>query len=246
MQRTTPDRTQLLVSVRSAAEAAAALAGGADIVDIKEPARGPLGAADWSTIAAVVERVADAAPVSAALGELCDWSGDFDPRAERLSFVKFGLAGCKFGLAGRAAGRDDWQRRWRRAIASLPPSVAAAPVAYADEQLAQGPSLAATIDWAAENGCSFVVIDTFCKEGLDLTRFCDGPKLGELLGQAHRHGLRLGLAGGLAGKALETIVALGPDLVGVRGAACRGGRLGEVDASLVRSLAALVARRKPD
>ena len=33
----------LLVSVRSAAEAATALAGGADLIDVKEPSRGPLG-----------------------------------------------------------------------------------------------------------------------------------------------------------------------------------------------------------
>lgn len=230
----TRDRTQLLVSVRSAAEAAAALAGGADIVDIKEPSRGPLGAADWSTIDDIARCVAGAVPVSAALGELSDWSGQIDPRAGRLSFVKFGLAGC-------AAGRAAWQRRWRRATAELPPSLACVPVAYADEQSAEGPSLAATIDWAADNGCSFVLIDTFCKSGVDLARFCQRPKLGELLERAHRHGLRLGLAGGLAGQALANVVSLGPDLIGVRGAACRGGRLGEVDESLVRSLAALVA-----
>ena len=34
---------QLLVSVRNATEAAAAVLGGADILDVKEPANGPLG-----------------------------------------------------------------------------------------------------------------------------------------------------------------------------------------------------------
>ena len=39
-----------LVSVRSPEEALAALEGGADLIDVKEPSRGPLGAADprWS------------------------------------------------------------------------------------------------------------------------------------------------------------------------------------------------------
>src|SRR5207244_7336185 len=40
--------TGLLVSVRSAAEAETALAGGADVVDVKEPRRGALGPADPS------------------------------------------------------------------------------------------------------------------------------------------------------------------------------------------------------
>ncbi len=60
----------LLVSVRDAAEAAASLAGGADLIDVKEPARGPLGRADAATIAAVVQAVGGRVPVSAALGEL--------------------------------------------------------------------------------------------------------------------------------------------------------------------------------
>ena len=37
--------TRLLVSVRSAAEAEEALAGGAALIDVKEPANGPLGKA---------------------------------------------------------------------------------------------------------------------------------------------------------------------------------------------------------
>ena len=48
--------TRLLVSVRSAAEAEAALLGGADVIDVKEPDRGPLGRADDAVIAAVVRR----------------------------------------------------------------------------------------------------------------------------------------------------------------------------------------------
>jgi (5-formylfuran-3-yl)methyl phosphate synthase len=176
--------------------------------------------------------------VSAALGELFDWASDFDSPTRGLSFVKFGLAGC-------AASPARWHRRWRDAIASLPPSVKCVPVAYADEHSAGGPSLVATMDWAAENGCEFMLIDTFCKDGRDLARFCDQRTLGELLQGARRRGLRLGLAGGLARAALKKIVSLGPDLVGVRGAACRGGRLGDVDESLVRSLAALVARGQP-
>ena len=41
---------RLLVSVRSAAEVGPALAGGADIIDAKEPGRGSLGAGDRPTV----------------------------------------------------------------------------------------------------------------------------------------------------------------------------------------------------
>ena len=62
----------LLVSVRSVAEAEIALAGGAAIIDVKEPSRGALGRADDTIIADIVRSVAGRAPVSAALGELID------------------------------------------------------------------------------------------------------------------------------------------------------------------------------
>ena len=42
--------TRLLVSVRNGQEAEAALAGGAHVIDVKEPARGSLGRADETTL----------------------------------------------------------------------------------------------------------------------------------------------------------------------------------------------------
>ena len=53
--------TRLLVSVRSAAEAEAALTGGASVIDVKEPTRGALGRADDGVIADVIGAVAGGA-----------------------------------------------------------------------------------------------------------------------------------------------------------------------------------------
>ena len=57
--------TGLLVSVRNGEEAAQALAGGAAVVDVKEPARGALGRADFGRLAEVVEAVGGRVPLSA-------------------------------------------------------------------------------------------------------------------------------------------------------------------------------------
>ena len=51
---------QLLVSVRSAEEAAAALAGGADLIDAKDPAAGPLGPVSLERFREIVVEVAGA------------------------------------------------------------------------------------------------------------------------------------------------------------------------------------------
>ncbi len=64
---------RLLVSVRDRSEAGAAVEGGADIVDVKEPDRGALGYAGEQTICEVLQAVSGSAPVSAALGECVEW-----------------------------------------------------------------------------------------------------------------------------------------------------------------------------
>src|SRR5262245_29672057 len=91
--------SQLLISVRSAVEVEAALAGGADLIDIKEPRRGPLGPADPDIVADVLRAVGGRRPVSAACGELRDRvRGDNQqPFNTSVRFVKWGLARCRHG-----------------------------------------------------------------------------------------------------------------------------------------------------
>src|SRR5438552_9682827 len=137
---------RLLVSVRDAAEAYAALAGGADLIDVKEPTRGPLGRADDATIADVVRAVGGRVPVSAALGEL-HVHPDVPPVP--LDYVKWGLAGWD--------GRD-----WQRALADAPRQ--AVVVAYADWQDAAAPNAAFVAQFAAERRAAALLIDTFVKD----------------------------------------------------------------------------------
>src|SRR5204862_496021 len=108
--------TGLLVSVRSAAEAKTALAGGADIIDVKEPRRGALGPADRIVWKEILEIVDGRVPVSAALGELhSDSISEYAARAAGFAFAKIGLS--------------DWRRhhdsptKWSEIHLALPPPV---------------------------------------------------------------------------------------------------------------------------
>src|SRR5262245_58070807 len=110
------DRPGLLVSVRSADEALAAVAGGADVIDIKEPNRGPLGAADHQTIADIVRAVDNRAPVTAAMGELVDLlpmlsTNRCEPMPAGVALAKIGLSQCR--------SLNNWRAHWRRAISLL-------------------------------------------------------------------------------------------------------------------------------
>src|SRR5205809_437688 len=125
---------ELLVSVRSAAEAEAALEGGAHLIDVKEPRHGSLGRAADAVIGAVVARVAGRRPVSAALGELADAADGSPWSGAGLDYAKWGLS----GMAGR-----DWRRRLaavEQGLAAASPTCRPVTVAYADWERAGAPA----------------------------------------------------------------------------------------------------------
>lgn len=235
---------QLLVSVRNAAEAIAALAGGCDVLDIKEPLRGPLGMADVDQIAAVIEVARQRSariPVSAALGDARDWEsvGDLPQLPQGLSYLKLGTVGLGIRLNWVA----DWQRiavRWGFAqsteraehLAERPQWIL---VAYADWQPVGAPSPREVIRAAAYLGCSGVLIDTWQKQAPGLLHWMDVPEVMECRQQAHSAGLTFGIAGRLQEQQLPQLCSVGADVVGIRGAACRGNvRDAVLDASAIR------------
>src|SRR2546430_16995385 len=90
---------RLLVSIRGPVEARAAVAGGADVVDAKDPARGALGPVRLDRLAAIRRAVGAARPVSAALGDARDDAG-----AEAAAAPAAGLAVVKPRLRGGTGG----------------------------------------------------------------------------------------------------------------------------------------------
>lgn len=228
---------KLLVSVRSAEEAIAALEGGAGLIDVKEPARGSLGRADDSTIAAVVQCVADRKPVSAALGELMENAPDFRWEAGRagLRYVKWGLAGC--GTHG------FWDRLFDGAARELPQGCRPVAVAYADWRRAQAPAPETVCAMACERRCGAYLLDTWRKDGKTLLDFCSVNVLDELACRCARAGVPIALAGSLGLTEIERLLPVAPDWFAVRGAACHDGEREQgIDGERVRHLADLLAR----
>ena len=88
---------QLLVSVRSAEEAAAALVGGASLIDVKEPRRGPPWLCRRGGGAGGAAQSCRAPAVSAALGELPQRGAELPSFVTAVAFVKWGLAGRRGG-----------------------------------------------------------------------------------------------------------------------------------------------------
>lgn len=215
---------KLLVSVRSVAEALAALEGGADLIDIKEPERGSLGRADDAVMAAIIEAVGRQRPVSAALGEL---------GAPCTSFGPAGLDYIKFGLAGFQGFR--WRERLLMYRAICPSTLV--PAAYADSERANAPPIGEVAGFAAEHGFPVLLIDTHIKDGRNLFEWLDRNVAIELRSMLRERGCRLALAGSLGESDLGAIAAIQPDWLAVRGAVCAGDdRQGQIDVERVRRL----------
>jgi uncharacterized protein (UPF0264 family) len=231
---------RLLVSVRNAGEAAAALEGGADIIDAKEPDAGALGAVSLDTLRAILRTSDGRRPVTAALGDASD-----EAALSRLacSFVDAGATLIKIGLAG-----VNDEARAEELIGSAVRAAGAdcvVAVAYADYRNAGSLAPQSVLRVAARAGVAGVLIDTADKRGPGLRDLMPFPELVDWVATAHHTGLMAALAGKLAADDVAALALTGADIIGVRGAACDGGRTGRLCAERVRRLHAL-ATTPPD
>jgi uncharacterized protein (UPF0264 family) len=230
--------TGLLISVRDAAEAEIALAGGSDFVDVKEPLRGALGSADPRVWQGVLRIVGGRVPTSAALGELLDDSTyKCIAQCRGFTYAKLGLAGC-----GRMR---DWRTRWRDAIVCLPAGVQPVAVIYADHENAISPTPDDILREAKAAGCAAILVDTFDKSRGGLLDYLTKSDITTIVEACRRDGLVCVLAGSLTSESIKQLLPLAPDFVGVRGAACAGSRTGRLDLGRVKSLTRLVHSATP-
>jgi uncharacterized protein (UPF0264 family) len=225
---------RLLVSVVDAVEAADAAAGGADIIDVKDPATGALGAASPAVAGAVRAATPADRPVSVALGD-----GPFEPAAAVQAALAVACQGAAFVKLGLRDTPGDRAVATLRAVrAALPDRVAVVVAGFADFQRAGAPDpreLPALARAAGIQGC---LIDTAVKDGRGLFHWLDDAALRGFVAAGREHGLLSALAGSLALADLARVAGLGPDIAGVRGAACAGDRIrGRVSRDRVRALA---------
>lgn len=233
-----PGCSRLLVSIRSADEVEPALAGGADLIDVKEPQRGSLGRADDATLAQIVQAVAGRRPISAVLGELHQAVGrSFPPGVAQLAYVKCGLSGSR--------GND---LAWRMEMSAVVEGLGRVggecrfvAVAYADWERAGAPTPEAVAEHVCRGSFGALLLDTWHKDGTTLLDYLDVDRIGRLVRQCRAAGVPIALAGSLGKSQIQTLLPTAPDWFAVRGAVCQGARrTAVVDAGRVRELVELL------
>lgn len=221
--------TKLLVSVSSQAEAIAAAENGADLIDVKNPLRGSLGAATPAVWRHVLDAVGKKLPVSAALGELRDDDViELAKQTAGLSFAKIGLNGCT------APPAYDWRTEWSNWRSFLPEGVAPVMVAYADWGDCDAPSPMDLLKCVKTQRVPIVLVDTYDKSNGTLRDHCSNEQLALFIAEVRKVKAKIVLAGSLRLVDVIDLLPLAPDYFAVRGAVCRGSREGRLDGDLVR------------
>lgn len=235
---------RLLVSVSSAAEASAALAGGADVIDAKDPLAGALGPVALDVLRQIQAAVAGTRPVTAALG---DATRDSLVEADACAFAAAGARFVKVGFAGlesptRIAALVAAAVRGASVGSDGAASVVA--VAYADADRVGSIRPESLVSIATRAGARGLLLDTADKSGPGLRGLMAPERLADWVAEAHGAGAFVALAGKLTADDLAFVQDAGADIAGVRGAACEGGRAGRISINKVTLLRNLCGERQ--
>lgn len=231
----------LLISIATAAEVPAAVEGGADIIDVKNPAEGALGANFPWVLRQVRAATPGHLPVSAALGDVPNLPGTVALAA--LGAATCGLQYVKVGLLGPRLAADAllMLQSICRAIGEVAPQTQVIASAYADAHRVNAFPPLDLPAVAAEAGAAGCLLDTAVKKGDNLFTHLDDGQLRQFVEECRQHHLLSALAGSLVADDVPRVQAIGPDIIGFRTAACLGDRLhGRIDAGRVRQLKALL------
>ena len=226
--------TGFLASVSSVDEAQLVRSLGADVIDLKDPARGALGALDEDSVRAIVSLPDKNTMLSATVGDLPAYAAE-------LEAAVTGMHGCGVDIV--KVGVFD------RTISPFMLSIL--------DRLA-GRSISIVLVFFAElyppdidfkrlrrGGITGVMLDTCEKANGSLRDKLDDGTLAEFVRKAGQAGLMTGLAGSLTREDIPPLLRISPDYLGFRGALCnRHQRTLQIDAAKVSDIRKLIPRKR--
>jgi (5-formylfuran-3-yl)methyl phosphate synthase len=239
---------KLLISPTNEKEASHAIAGGADIIDVKNPKEGALGANyPW-----VIRRIKEIAPknieVSCTLGEVGNLPGSVSLAA--LGAASLGVDYIKVGLYGVKTPSEAifLLQNLSRAAKEYNPKIKVAVAGYGDAQRIGSINPLLIPEIAHKSQVEVAMIDTSVKDGKNLFDYLTVKKLREFVDSAHSFGLKTALAGSLRKQDLPVVYSLGTDIAGLRGAACTNSDrvTGQISKTLVSELIEVVRQAEID
>lgn len=232
----------LLISPINTAEAHEAIEGGADIIDVKNPKEGSLGANFPWVIKNIREMTPEDMLVSATLGDVPYKPGTVSLAAlgaavSGADYIKVGLYGTKnYGEA------LEVMKNVVKTVNEYSADIIVVASGYADAHRIGALDPMEIPKVAADAGADLAMMDTAVKDGKTLFDFMSEEKIARFNNEIHNYGLKSALAGSVKKEQLQTLYNLDTDVVGIRGAACVGGdrNLGKIHRSAVMELKEMI------
>ncbi|UGX88419.1 (5-formylfuran-3-yl)methyl phosphate synthase [Phyllobacterium meliloti] len=223
--------TKMLASVQNREEAEIVFQNGADIIDMKDPDNGALGAVDLSKILKVKGFIAGRRPISAACGDL-----PMHPETIRRRVEEFASAGLDYIKIGLFPSEQlDVCIEALRPLASHNKLIA---VIFADNWKSYSETLFERLSvW----GFFGLMIDTADKSKGRLLNHMSPDQIGKFIGSGQSHGLMVGVAGSLEAPDVSRLLTYDPDFMGFRGALCVDlNRRSSIDAQATAKIRGLI------
>jgi uncharacterized protein (UPF0264 family) len=226
---------QLLVSPSTIDEAKRSSA--ADIIDVKKPSEGSLGA-NFPWVIREIKTLSDK-PLSAAIGDF-----DYKPGGAALAAYGAACAGADYVKIGLAF---DGQEKARDVIGAVVKAVKdefpkkfVVIAAYSDYQRMHSISPFEMAPIAADCGADVAMVDTGIKDRQSTFAFMNEDALRSFTQTNKKLGLRTAVAGALKFEDIEALKRINPDIIGVRGMVCGGDRNATIREDLIKTALTMI------
>ncbi len=227
---------KLLISPINKEEAIVASNGGADIVDVKNPKEGSLGANFPWVIRSVKDAIGSKQPVSATIGDF-----NYKPGTASLAALGAASAGADYIKVGLFDIQTEEQALEMltnivRSVKDYDPSKFVVASGYSDYERINSISPMLLPAIGAKAGVDVVMMDTGVKDGRSTFEFMSEEEITEFTKLANEMNLLSAIAGALEFKDLPALRRIQPDVLGIRGMVCGGDRDDEIKLELVEKL----------
>lgn len=218
--------TQLLVSVQNVQEAAIALECGVDIIDLKDPNRGALGALSISEIQSIIRFIDARKQISATIGDVPMLPDLIKERIAQLQgfsldFIKIGF----FEAVDYQACLDELQKLTSSGQQLI--AVLFAELQYPEDLLTK----------IKQAGFSGVMLDTMHKNGQSYLAHYAVTAFENFVSNVIANNLLFGLAGSLQLSHVEAAKKVKPHFMGFRGGVCiENQRQSELDSQKIYNI----------
>ena len=222
--------TGFLASVSSMHEAELVRSLGADVIDLKNPDRGALGAVDLDTAQSIAAMIGNGATLSATIGDLPLYAAELETAVGRMHAT--GVDIIKVGVFDKTISRFVLNTFNVLAGENIRLVLVFFAEIFPDDPDFQG---------LKKTGITGVMLDTCEKAGGSLREKLDDGTLAEFVSNAKQAGLISGLAGSLTREDIPPLLRLNPDYLGFRGALCKQNqRSRQIDGSKVTAIRKLI------